>query len=154
METFFPNGIVHYILGGALIGVGIGGIYLLTGRIAGVSSYLTAVQAWWSRASYFKQQWVRDDRAWKTSLVIGLILGGAIYTIVFGGVFQTEVQWWRLLLGGVFVGVGTRTARGCTSGHGICGMSAMAPPSIVSTLIFMGVAIITAQIVMRMGNAP
>lgn len=154
METLFPNGILHYILGGALIGAGIGSIYLLTGRIAGVSSYLTAVQSWWSKASYFSQAWVRDDHAWKTVLVFGLIMGAAIYTIAFTAPFQTDVQWWRLLIGGICVGLGTRTARGCTSGHGICGISAGALPSIVSTLIFMGVAILTAQIIMQLGITP
>lgn len=154
MEQYFPNGVLHYILGGLCIGAGIGGIYLLTGRIAGVSSYLTAIHSWWNKSAFFQQGWIRDDRSWKTLLIIGLIAGAAIYTISFAVPFQTDVQWWRLLIGGVFVGLGTRTARGCTSGHGICGMSAAALPSLVSTLIFMGVAILTANIVLHLGVRP
>ena len=74
--------------------------------------------------------------------------------LLFGEPFVTEVQWWRLLGGGVLVGLGTRTALGCTSGHGICGVAALAPSSISATLIFMGVAIVTARLVMATGVTP
>lgn len=144
----------HYLLGGGLIGLGIGLVYLLTGRIAGISSFFSAVQSWWSRLPVFHQAYLLDDRAWKSVLVAGLIIGAGLFTIVFSGAFVTDVQWWRLLVGGLLVGYGTRTARGCTSGHGICGISSLAPPSVAATLIFMGVAIVVAHIVQSLGVSP
>ena len=154
MEQLFPTGVQSFLVGGLIVGVGIGLVYLMTGRIAGVSSFLTAVQSWWSRRPFFQQRTALDERTWKSVLVVGLIAGAAIYTIALGEMFVTEVQWWRLFAGGVLVGVGTRTARGCTSGHGICGMSAIAPPSIAATVIFMGVAFVTARIVSSLGVTP
>lgn len=154
MEQFFPMGVMQYALGGLLIGIGIGGIYLITGRIAGVSSFFTAIHSWWSSAAWFHQPAPRDERIWKGVLMVGLVIGAAVFTLAFQQVFVTEVQWWRLLLGGVLVGYGTRMARGCTSGHGICGISALAPSSIAATLIFMGVAIVTAHLVFAFGVAP
>jgi len=161
METIFPNGIVHYLVGGLLIGAGIGLAYLLTGRRAGVSGVLTAAQSWWSRRPGFHTPHVLDERRWKGTLVVGIVIGAALVTLLgpfvaadVGGPFVTEVQWWRLGFGGLLVGLGTRAAVGCTSGHGICGMSAFAPASISATVIFMVVAIVTAQIVLAAGVRP
>ncbi len=154
MGDLLPFGFVHYLVGGLLIGAGIGLIYLLTGRRAGISSFLTAAQSWWSRRPAFSKPVLRDERVWKGVLVAGLIAGAALYTIVAGQPFVTEVQWWRLLAGGVLVGLGTRTALGCTSGHGICGVSAISPPSLATTAIFMGVAILTAKLVSLTGLTP
>jgi uncharacterized membrane protein YedE/YeeE len=154
MQDLFPNGIQHYLVGGLLVGAGIGLVHLLTGRIAGVSSFLTAAQSWWSRRELFRSAVMLDERAWKGVLVLGLILGAAVHAVLVGEQFVTEVQWWRLLAGGVLVGVGTRTARGCTSGHGICGVSALAPPSMTATAIFMAVAFVTAWLVGQTGVMP
>jgi uncharacterized membrane protein YedE/YeeE len=154
MQDLFPNGIGHYLVGGLLVGAGIGLVHLLTGRIAGVSSFLTAAQSWWSRREFFRSPVMLDERTWKGVLVVGLILGAALHAAVLGGQFVTEVQWWRLLVGGVLVGLGTRTSRGCTSGHGICGVSALAPPSMTATAIFMAVAFITAWLVGQAGVTP
>ena len=70
------------------------------------------------------------------------------------GSASLRAHWSRLLVAGLFVGFGTRTARGCTSGHGICGVSAFAAPSLASTAIFMGVAIVTAWLVGLAGVTP
>lgn len=154
MDELFPQGLLPYALGGGLIGAGIGLIYLLTGHIAGISSYFTAVHSWWSRRGFFRQPTSLDDRVWKSVLIAGLIIGAGVWTLTIGDAFTTEVQWWRLLLGGFFVGLGTRLARGCTSGHGICGVSAIAAPSIVSTVVFMLVAILTANVIALLGVTP
>lgn len=145
---------MHYLVGGLLIGAGIGLVYLLTGLRAGVSGLLTAAQSWWSRRPAFRTPALLEERVWKGVLVAGLVVGAAIYTLVARQPFVTEVQWWRLLAGGVLVGLGTRTARGCTSGHGICGVSAISPPSITATAIFVGVAILTARLVSLTGLTP
>ncbi len=154
MQEPFPFGVWHYLAGGVLVGLGIGLVYLLTGRVAGVSSFLTAAQSWWSRRPCFRSQAMIDERVWKGVLVGGLVLGAAVYALGFGELFVTEVQWWRLFAGGVLVGLGTRTARGCTSGHGICGVSDFALPSLATTVIFMAVAIATARLVVLTGLTP
>jgi uncharacterized membrane protein YedE/YeeE len=154
MKDLFPYGIEHYFAGGLLVGIGIGLVHLLTGRIAGISSILTAAQSWWSRRPFFRSAMMLDERAWKGVLVLGLVAGAALHTALIGQTFMTEVQWWRLLAGGVLVGLGTRTARGCTSGHGICGVSAFAPPSLAATGIFMGAAFATAWLVAQTGLTP
>ncbi len=154
MLDLLPLGFVHYLVGGLVIGAGIGLVYLLTGRRAGVSGILTAAQSWWSRRPAFRTPQLLEERVWKGVLVAGLIVGAALYTLVANQPFVTEVQWWRLLAGGVLVGLGTRTALGCTSGHGICGISAFAPPSLATTVIFMGVAMVTAKLVSLTGLTP
>ena len=154
IQELFPMGLAPYFVGGLLIGAGIGLVYLCTGRIAGISGFLTAAQAWWSRRPVFRQAAVLDERTWKGVLVLGLVVGAGLFALLSRQPFVTEVQWWRLFAGGVLVGIGTRTARGCTSGHGICGLAALAPPSLAATVIFMAVAIITAQLVKLTGLTP
>ena len=154
MDSLFPNGVAGYAIGGALIGLSVAAVYYLTGRIAGISSILTALQSYWSRRAFFKQDWVLSDRAWKGVLVLGLLLGAAIYALTSGGWYVTTVQPWRLFAGGLFVGYGTRLARGCTSGHGICGLSATSLPSLVSTVTFLGTAIVVAHITAAAGVTP
>ena len=154
MDNLFPNGIQSYLVGGMITGAGIGLIYLLTGRIAGLSSFLTAAQSWWSKRPFFQQPSMLDERRWKSVLVVALIAGAALYTVLIGQPYITALQPWRLLIGGVIVGMGTRIARGCTSGHGICGISALAAPSLAATMMFMGVAIVTAKLVALTGLTP
>jgi uncharacterized membrane protein YedE/YeeE len=154
MRDLLPNGFEHYLYGGLLVGAGIGFVHLLTGRIAGISSMLTAAQSWWSRRPVFRSPVLLEERIWKGVLVLGLVGGAALYTVLIGQPFVTGVQWWRLLIGGVLVGLGTRTARGCTSGHGICGVSAFAPPSLAATAIFMATAFVTAWLVAQTGLRP
>jgi uncharacterized membrane protein YedE/YeeE len=154
VADYFPQGLGPYVVGGLLIGAGVAVVYLVTGRIAGLSSFFTSMQSWWSRRAFFRQPWVLEERTWKTVLVAGLIGGALVHTAIAGGPWVTEVAWWRLLAGGILVGIGTRIGRGCTSGHGICGISALAPASIVSTLVFMAVAIVTARLVSMAGVTP
>lgn len=153
MGTLFPNGMTHYLLGGALIGAAVGIVYFMTGRIAGVSSVLSAWQSLWSRRLFFRQQALLEDRRWKSVLVVGLLLGAALSTLSTGW-YVTTVQPWRLALGGFFVGYGTRLGRGCTSGHGVCGISAASKASIASTITFVGMAVLVANLVRLAGVTP
>ena len=150
----FPNGIAQYVWGGGVLGAGIGLIYVMTGGVAGVSSFLTSIQSLWSKRKFFQQKWVHADRAWKPVLVLGLVLGAGLWALIEGAPYVTTVQPWRLALGGLFVGLGTRMARGCTSGHGICGISAASLPSLTSTVIFLGTAIATAYVASLLGVTP
>jgi uncharacterized membrane protein YedE/YeeE len=78
-----------------------------------------------------------------------------VYGLLFqGSIWTTDVQWWRLLGGGFLVGIGTRLGKGCTSGHGVCGIGSVSHTSIVNVVTFLGIAIVTAQLVAATGVTP
>ncbi|WP_247731750.1 YeeE/YedE family protein [Halovivax limisalsi] len=149
----FPNGISRYAIGGLLVGLGAVIIYLGTGIIAGASTFLESTLSYVSERSRFAKY--RYDRDWRVVFTAGIVLGGAIYAVVWqGGAWATDVQPWRLLVGGVFVGIGTRTGKGCTSGHGVCGVGSASKTSIAGVITFLAVAILTAQAVSALGVSP
>jgi uncharacterized membrane protein YedE/YeeE len=149
----FPNGISRYAVGGLLVGLGTVVIYLGTGISAGASTFLESTLSYVSDQSRF-QQYV-SSRDWRVVFTLGIILGAAVYAVVYqGGAWTTDVQPWRLLLGGVFVGIGTRVGKGCTSGHGVCGVGSASKTSIAGVLTFLAVAIVTAQLVSALGVSP
>jgi uncharacterized membrane protein YedE/YeeE len=151
--ALFPNGISRYAVGGLLVGLGIVVIYLGTGIIAGASTFLESTLSYVSTQSRFQRY--RYDRDWRIVFVAGTLAGAAVYAVVWqGGVWTTDVGWWRLLVGGVLVGVGTRIGKGCTSGHGVCGVGSVSKTSIVGVVTFLAVAIGTAQIVTALGVSP
>ncbi|MFA9417399.1 YeeE/YedE family protein [Natrinema sp. HArc-T2] len=149
----FPNGISRYAIGGLFVGLGTVVIYLGTGIPAGASTFLESTLSYVSGQSRF-QRYV-SSRDWRLVFTLGIILGAAVYAVAFqGGAWTTDVQWWRLLIGGVFVGIGTRIGKGCTSGHGVCGVGSASKTSITGVITFMIVAILTAQIVAALGVSP
>ncbi|MCD2200862.1 YeeE/YedE family protein [Halobacterium sp. KA-4] len=149
----FPNGISRYAIGGLLVGLGVTVIYLGTGISAGASTFLESTLSYVSDQSRF-QQYV-TSRDWRLVFTLGIVLGAAVYAVVYqGGAWTTDVQPWRLLVGGVFVGIGTRVGKGCTSGHGVCGVGSASKTSIVGVLAFLTVAIVTAQVVAALGVSP
>lgn len=150
---FFPRGYAQYVLGGVLIGLGVSLIYVLTGIVPGSSTFLESTLTYVSRASQFAQY--ESTRSWRNVFTLGMISGGAVYVLVVTGeIWTTHVQWYRLLGGGFLVGVGTRVGKGCTTGHGICGVASRSPTSIANVLVFMGVGILTATIVAALGVTP
>jgi hypothetical protein len=149
----FPNGISRYAVGGLLVGLGAAIIYLGTGIAAGASTFLESTLSYVSGQSRF-QRYVAS-RDWRVVFTVGIVLGGAVYAVLFqAGAWTTDVQPWRLLVGGVFVGVGTRVGKGCTSGHGVCGVGSASKTSIVGVVTFLTVAIVTAQLVSELGVSP
>ena len=152
-ETLFPEGVFRYAVGGLLVGLGVAVIYVGTGIIAGASTFLESTLSYVSDQSRFQQY--RYDRDWRIVFTVGIILGGGIYAIGWqGDIWTTDVQWWRLLIGGILVGIGTRIGKGCTSGHGVCGVGSVSKTSIVSVITFLFIAIVTAQAVMLLGVHP
>lgn len=151
----FPNGIVHYAVGGLLIGLGIVAIYLTVGTIVGASTFLESSLSYVSRLPRFRRQSYLDSREWRIVFTVGIIAGAGAYTLATGtGPWTTEVAPWRLLLGGVLVGIGTRIGKGCTSGHGVCGVASLSPTSLVNVVLFVGVAIAVAHLVEFAGVVP
>jgi len=152
----FPLGIEHYLIGGVLAGFGASLIYILTGLHATQSSFFTTTLSWLSKRKHFQKERNLQERDWRLFLAIGLILGALIYSLAFSptGFWTTSVQIWRLALGGLLVGFGTRVSEGCTSGHGISGLASLSTTSLSAVLVFMGVAIVTANLVQIIGVLP
>jgi hypothetical protein len=152
----FPLGIEHYLIGGILAGIGVSIIYILTGFHATQSSFFTTTLSWFSKRKHFQKERNLKERNWRLFLAIGLVTGALLYTLTLSptGFWTTSVQLWRLVLGGLLVGFGTRLSEGCTSGHGISGLASLSTTSLCAVIVFMGVAIVTANIVQLIGVLP
>lgn len=155
VAEFFPRGIMPYLLGGLLVGLGAAVIYLATGIIAGASTFLESTLSYVSDVPRFNRFTYVQSRGWRLVFTAGIISGAAVYgLVVTPGIWTTDVQWWRLLGGGFLVGVGTRLGKGCTSGHGVCGVGSLSNTSLVNVATFLAVAIGTAQLVQALGVTP
>lgn len=155
-QGLFPNGILHYIIGGIIIGIGVSLIYLFAGLKSGASSFFTTTWSYVVNHPYFHEKKFKESRSWRILFSLGLIIGALSFTYLInnGKIFITQVGWIRLAVGGLLVGIGTRLSRGCTSGHGICGISSLNKASIISTVVFLIIAIITALFVKSLGVFP
>ena len=155
VADFFPNGIARYLVGGLLIGVGVATIYLGTGIIAGASTFLETTLSYASGLSRFNRAKYVTSRDWRIVFTAGIVVGGAVYAVAFqDGIWVTQVQPWRLGVGGVLVGIGTRLGKGCTSGHGVCGVGSISNASLVNVVTFVGFAAGTALLVQVAGVSP
>lgn len=155
LASLFPNGIVQYALGGVLIGIGVSVIYLGTARIVGASTFLESTLSYVSNAPRFQQARFVGSRGWRVVFTFGVVAGATLYAFTFGDdVWMTAVQPWRLAVGGVLVGIGTRLGKGCTSGHGVCGVGSLSTTSFTNVAIFVGVAIGVALVVQTLGVLP
>ncbi|MXV63362.1 YeeE/YedE family protein [Natronorubrum sp. JWXQ-INN-674] len=153
LAELFPNGISHYAIGGLFVGLGVAVIYLGTGIAAGASTFLESTLSYGSSLSRFQRY--RPSRDWRVVFTLGIVAGAAVYALAFqDGLWTTDVQWWRLLLGGVLIGIGTRVGKGCTSGHGVCGVGSVSSASFVGVMTFLLIAIGTAQLVQAAGVSP
>lgn len=121
------------LLGGVLIGLATGLTLLLNGKIAGISGVLGRI---------LRPQ--EDDSFWRLSFLVGLALGGALTVSLVPGagamVFPKTGGLLGILVAGVLVGFGTRYGGGCTSGHGVCGISRASKGGAAATVTFMVVA--------------
>ena len=121
--------------GGALIGTASVVLLWLNGRIAGVSGIMNGA---------FSKQW--SESGWRIAFVVGLVAGGLLYQWATGlplierGDFPTGMT----IVAGLLVGYGTRLGGGCTSGHGVCGVSRLSIRSIVATTTFVLVGMLVA----------
>ncbi|GAA0235356.1 YeeE/YedE family protein [Haladaptatus pallidirubidus] len=148
----FPNGVSHYAIGGVFIGLGVAVIYLGSGIIAGASTFLETTLSYVSDVPRFQKAKYLASRDWRVVFTLGVVGGAVIYQAAFHGeIWTTDVVWWRLLGGGVLVGIGTRIGKGCTSGHGVCGVGSASSTSIVNVATFMTIAIGTAQLMQAVG---
>ncbi|AWM61363.1 YeeE/YedE family protein [Stutzerimonas stutzeri] len=121
------------LAGGVLIGAAASLFVLLNGRIAGISGLLASLL---DRGA--------EGRGEKLIFLLGVLLAPLLW-MLFGALPVMEFQsgWIGLVVAGLLVGIGTRYGSGCTSGHGVCGISRLSPRSIVATLMFMAAGFVT-----------
>jgi uncharacterized membrane protein YedE/YeeE len=126
------------LAGGVLIGVAAAMFALLNGRIAGVSGIVGGLL-----------EPAQGDVGWRAAFVLGLVGAPMVY-MLFAAVPkpQIDAEFGALIAAGLLVGIGTRYGSGCTSGHGVCGLSRLSLRSLAATLIFMGAGFAT-MFVMR-----
>jgi uncharacterized membrane protein YedE/YeeE len=120
--------ILFALAGGAIIGLASALLMGLNGRIAGISGILGGLVVPH-----------RNEFAWRLFFVLGLSIGGAImmWTVPGSIAFDVERSTPALIIAGLLVGFGTRLGSGCTSGHGVCGLSRMSQRSFASVMSFM-----------------
>jgi uncharacterized membrane protein YedE/YeeE len=124
------------ILGGALIGLSASLFWSLNGRVAGVSGVL---------AGAFKS--TGGERRVRLLFLLGLLLAGLLFGKLVHPIAVSALPLLPLALAGLFVGVGTRLGGGCTSGHGVCGLSRLSTRSLVATLTFIATGALTVLVV-------
>lgn len=129
------NNYILPLIGGAVIGVAISLMLFFNGRVTGVSGIVNGVLR--------KKD---GDFAWRIAFTLGLVSGGFVLKFFYPQAFSNELEKSLpfISIAGVLVGFGTVMGGGCTSGHGICGISRLSLRSVVATLIFMSFGILSA----------
>lgn len=123
--------------GGVLIGIAAAMFVLLNGRIAGISGVMGGLL-----------RPIKGDSLWRIAFVLGLVGAPLVYMLVATlPRSQIDAGYGTLILAGLLVGAGTRYGSGCTSGHGVCGLSRLSLRSLVATVAFMGAGFATVFVV-------
>lgn len=125
------------LAGGILLGIASSLFILVNGRILGISGIVGGLLR--PRPG---------DSAWRIAFLLGMFAAPLLYAALAGPtVARIDATWGMVIAAGLLVGWGTRYGAGCTSGHGVCGLSRMSPRSLVATLAFMGTGFATVYIV-------
>ncbi|MBW0146310.1 YeeE/YedE family protein [Marinobacter arenosus] len=125
------------LAGGVLIGLAAASFLLLNGRIAGISGILGGLLVPG-----------RGDIAWRVAFLAGLIGAPALWILAAElPPIEINASYPALIVAGLLVGIGTRYGSGCTSGHGVCGLSRLSLRSLVATLSFMGAGFLTVYMI-------
>lgn len=133
------------LLGGGLIGLSASLLWLTNGKIAGISGMLGGLLA---RRT--------DERGYRAWFLVGLVTAGVMLLVLRPSAFPTSASapLWLTAIAGVLVGFGTRLGNGCTSGHGVCGISRMSVRSVVATATFIATGMATVWMTRLVGGAP
>jgi uncharacterized membrane protein YedE/YeeE len=128
---------VNAIIGGLFIGLAVSIMLLFNGRVTGISGIMGGI---------VKPK--KNDLDWRLAFFIGLISGGALLFYLKPEQFVnlSQASTVDYIIAGLFVGFGTLLGNGCTSGHGVCGISRLSIRSILSTLTFIGFGVISVLI--------
>lgn len=127
------------LTGGILLGIASAAFILLNGRVLGISGIVGGLLA--PR---------RADIGWRLSFLLGLLLAPTALTLLAPGLIRApriDAGTLTLIAAGLLVGFGTRYGSGCTSGHGVCGLSRLSPRSLVATLTFMAAGFATVFVI-------
>ncbi|QHA89428.1 YeeE/YedE family protein [Serratia rhizosphaerae] len=123
-------------LGGLLIGAAVWVLLLFCGRVAGISGILGRILAPATK-----------DKVWQLAFLIGMVLAPLLYRLAAPlPEIEIAASWPLLLIAGLLVGIGTRYASGCTSGHGVCGLARLSQRSLAATATFIITAMITVWV--------
>jgi uncharacterized protein len=125
-------------VGGALIALSLALMLIGAGRIAGLSGVF---------AGFLRGD--SGDWTWRALFLGGALAAGAVFMVLAPSSFDhgPPAPLWMVATSGVLVGVGTRLSNGCTSGHGLCGVSRLSPRSLVATGVFFVVGVLTATLI-------
>lgn len=125
------------LAGGIVLGIASALFILLNGRILGISGIVGGLLR--PRAG---------DTGWRLAFVLGMLVAPTPYAVFAEPITaRIDAGWGTLIVAGLLVGAGTRYASGCTSGHGVCGLSRLSPRSLAATLAFMGAGFVTVFLV-------
>lgn len=123
--------------GGLLIGLSTTLLLLTTGKIAGISGIVGGLL-----------NWPKADKLWRLFFLVGMLIAPIAYQLLFHSpTINIDANWIVIIIAGLLVGFGTRYSGGCTSGHGICGISRLSARSIAATLLFILAGMSTVYIV-------
>lgn len=132
MENFTP---AEALIGGGLVGLGALMLFIFSGRIAGISGIASSAL------------FSNDGRSWRLAFLAGIIAGPVLVgALITDFSYSTPELSWQVIVAGLLVGIGTGWGNGCTSGHGICGISRLSPRSITATLLFMLSGVLVATL--------
>ena len=133
--TFSPG---PAFFGGILLGVAAALYVILHGRILGISGIVSGLLSP-----------KEGDIAWRLSLVLGLLSAPFVGSLLFGLQTTTviDADWIAIVAAGVLVGFGANYGSGCTSGHGVCGLSRLSPRSLVATISFMSAGFLVVFVI-------
>lgn len=125
------------LAGGILLGIASALFVLLNGRILGISGIVGGLL---QRRS--------GDSGWRISFILGLLVAPAAWSLLAPpAAARVDAGWLAVVAAGLLVGIGTRYGAGCTSGHGVCGLSRLSPRSLIATLAFMAAGFATVFVV-------
>lgn len=137
MNTELVQSIINAVIGGLLIGVASSLMLILNGRVTGIAGIVNGILSL-----------PKKDTAWRVAFVAGLVLVGIVLYQINPQYFVNESgrSLPVVIIAGLLVGFGTVLGSGCTSGHGVCGISRMSIRSLIATLAFMGAGFVTASL--------
>lgn len=128
---------INALIGGAIIGIAVSLMLVFNGRVAGISGIISGV---------LKPQ--KNDLFWRVAFLLGLLTGGIVLKVFRPDVFVLASNMTKLdyVIAGLLVGFGTLLGNGCTSGHGVCGISRLSMRSIMATVTFISFGVLSLLI--------
>lgn len=133
---------IYALVGGAIIGLAVTIMLLFNGRVTGISGIVNGML-----------KPTAGDFLWRFTFVLGLFIGGLILKVIrpeaFTGSLNNSTA--TVVIAGLLVGFGTIMGSGCTSGHGVCGISRLSVRSIVSTMTFIAAGVLAVVIFRKLG---